>query len=341
MGRGRGPGIEVKTPAQLAAMREAGLVVARALAAAAAAVSPGISTADLDAIAGQQIRAAGAVPSFLGYQGFPATICASVNDEVVHGIPSPARVLRDGDVVSIDCGAIVAGWHADAALTVGVGTISGELAALLDACERALWDGLAAARPGARLTDISHAVERSVRSSGGYGIVADYVGHGIGSQMHMDPLVPNQGRPGRGPVLAEGMVFAVEPLLVLGRASTRLADDGWTVVTEDGAWAAHFEHTVAVTADGPWVLTAPEGRDWPDRDGRAWRQRNGGAWTSDRSPPTTSHEAASAEPDCAARDAEPDCAARDAEPDCAARDAEPDCAMRAAEPDCAVGSAER
>jgi methionyl aminopeptidase len=225
------------------------------LAATAAAVTPGIATADLDAIASTEIRARGAEPSFLGYHGFPATICTSVNDEIVHGIPSPARLLREGDVVSIDCGAIVAGWHADAALTVGVGAISAELAQLIAACERALRQGLAAARAGARLTDISHAVEHSVRADGDYGIVEDYVGHGIGSEMHMDPPVPSLGRPGRGPVLETGMALAIEPLLVLGDGQTRLLDDGWTVMSEDGGWAAHFEHTVAITPDGPWVLT--------------------------------------------------------------------------------------
>ena len=250
------PGVQVKTPAQLDAMWEAGQVVAAALRAAAAAVAPGVSTASLDEIAAGQIAAAGAAPSFLGYHGFPATICACVNDEIVHGIPSAARALRDGDVVSIDCGASVGGWHADAALTVGVGTISAELAKLLGDCERALWAGLAAARPGAHLSDISHAVERSVRAAGDYGIVEDYVGHGIGTEMHMEPAVPNYGKPGRGPVLAEGMALAIEPLLVLGGPQTRLLDDGWTVVSEDGGWSAHFEHTVAVTADGPWVLTA-------------------------------------------------------------------------------------
>ena len=255
----REPAIEVKTAAQLAAMAEAGQVVARALSAAAAAVAPGVSTAQLDAIAAREIRAAGAAPSFLGYHGFPATICACVNNEVVHGIPRAGRRLRDGDVVSIDCGAIVDGWHADAALTVPVGTVRAELRLLLDRCERALWHGLAAARPGARLGDISHAVERCARAGGKYGIVEDYVGHGIGSEMHMDPPVPNQGRPGRGPVLAEGMALAIEPLLVLGSPATRLLDDGWTVVSEDGSPSAHFEHTVAITADGPRVLTAPDG----------------------------------------------------------------------------------
>jgi methionyl aminopeptidase len=252
----REPDVEIKTPAQLSHMHEAGQAVAAALAAAAAAVAPGVSTADLDAVAAAQLRARSAEPSFLGYHGFPATICASVNDEIVHGIPSPSRVLRGGDLVSIDCGAIVAGWHADAALTVPVGVISAELTALLAACEQAMWQGLAAARPGARLTDISHAVERSVRGSGGYGIVEDYVGHAIGSRMHMDPPVPNVGRPGHGPVLTAGMAFAVEPLLVVGSPATRLLDDGWTVVSEDGSWSAHFEHTVAVTPEGPWVLTA-------------------------------------------------------------------------------------
>ncbi len=256
----REPGIEIKTAAQLAAMAQAGEVVASALAAAAAAVTAGVSTAELDAVAAGQIRAAGAAPSFLGYHGFPATTCICVNDEVVHGIPSPARRLQEGDVVSIDCGAAVGGWHADAAVTVPVGTVAPGAAALLVACEQALWQGLAAARAGARVGDISAAVARSARSAGGYGIVEDYVGHGIGSEMHMYPAVPNTGRPGRGPVLADGMALAVEPLLVLGRPGTSLLGDGWTVVTEDGSLAAHFEHTVAITAAGPRVLTAGAGR---------------------------------------------------------------------------------
>ncbi len=255
----REPGVQVKTQPQLAFMWEAGQAVAAALQAAAEAVAPGVSTAELDAVARARIAAAGAVPSFLGYHGFPATICTSINDEIVHGIPSASRLLQQGDVVSIDCGASVEGWHADAALTVSVGAIPAELAKLIADCERALWQGLAAARAGARLSDISHAVERSVRAAGEYGIVEDYVGHGIGSAMHMDPPVPNYGRPGRGPVLAEGMALAIEPLLVLGSPETRLLDDGWTVVSEDGGWSAHFEHTVAITAAGPWVLTAAAG----------------------------------------------------------------------------------
>jgi len=256
MRKRREPGVEVKTPGQLDAMWEAGQVVAGALRAAAAAVAPGVSTADLDGIAAAQITAAGAVSSFLGYHDYPATICVSVNDEIVHSIPSTRRLLRAGDVVSIDCGASIRGWHADAALTVGVGPLSAELTKLLHDCERALWCGLAAARPGARLSDISHAVEASATAAGDYGIVEDYVGHGIGSAMHMDPAVPSYGRPGRGPVLAEGMALAIEPLLVLGGPDTRLLDDGWTVVSDDGGWSAHFEHTVAITAAGPWVLTA-------------------------------------------------------------------------------------
>jgi methionyl aminopeptidase len=255
----RGMTIEIKTPEQLAVMREAGLVVARTLRILAAAVHPGVTTAELDEIAEAEIRGAGATPSFKGYHGYPATICTSVNEEIVHGIPSRRRSLRDGDIVSIDCGAIVRGWHGDAALTVGVGAISAEHAHLLEACETALWRGLAQAQPGGRLGDISHVVETSVAQSGRYGIVQEYTGHGIGSAMHMDPPVPNYGRPGRGPRLRPGMALAVEPMVMLGGPETVLLGDEWTVVTADGSWAAHFEHTVAITADGPWVLTAEDG----------------------------------------------------------------------------------
>jgi methionyl aminopeptidase len=257
----REPPVQLKTPAQLRLMREAGLVVAAALDAAVAAAQPGVSTAEVDAAAAAVITGAGATASFLGYRGYPATLCISVNDEIVHGIPAADRVLAAGDVVSIDCGAIVAGWHGDAARTVAVGPGPGPdgAAALIAACEEAMWQGLAAARAGARLTDISHAIETSARAAGRYGIVAEYTGHGIGTEMHMDPPVPNLGRPGRGPLLAEGMALAIEPMLTAGRAGTRLLDDGWTVVTEDGSLAAHFEHTVAITADGPWVLTAADG----------------------------------------------------------------------------------
>ena len=255
----RAPAIQIKAPGQLAIMREAGLVVARTLEAVAAAARPGVTTAELDALAEREIRAAGATPSFLGYHGYPATICTSVNDEIVHGIPSPARRLNEGDIISIDCGAIVGGWHGDAAVTVGVGAISAEHAALLRACEAALWRGLAQARAGGRLGDISHAVEASIAQAGPYGVVEEYTGHGIGTAMHMDPPVPNYGRPGRGPRLRTGMALAIEPMVTIGSPETVLLDDGWTVITADGSWAAHFEHTVAITADGPWVLTAEDG----------------------------------------------------------------------------------
>jgi methionyl aminopeptidase len=258
--------IEVKTPAELAIMREAGLVTAAALRAVASAVQPGISTAELDAIAEREIRAAGAVPSFKGYLGFPATICTSVNEQIVHGIPSPRQLLQEGDVLSIDCGAIVRGWHGDSALTMRVGAAGPggrysqeDLTGLLRACELALWRGLAQAVPGRRLTDISHAVEQAARGAGRFGIIREYTGHGIGTRMHMDPPVPNYGRAGRGPVLTAGMALAVEPMLVLGSAQTAMLTDGWTVVTEDASWAAHFEHTVAITDNGPWVLTAEDG----------------------------------------------------------------------------------
>src|SRR6266567_653503 len=253
------PSIEIKTPGQFALMREAGLVVARMLAATAAAAEPGVSTAELDAIAEREMKAAGARSSFKGYHGYPATICTSVNDQIVHGIPSPAVSLAAGDVLSIDAGAIVGGWHGDAAVTVAVGALPERTAALLRACELAMWQGLAAAVAGARLTDISHAIEAGALASGRYGVVREYTGHFIGSQMHMEPPVPNFGRPGRGPVLAEGMALAIEPMLVLGAPHTSMLEDGWTVVTADGSLAAHFEHTVAVTADGPWVLTAEDG----------------------------------------------------------------------------------
>ncbi len=253
------PSIEIKTPGQLALMREAGLVVARMLMVTAAAAEPGISTAELDAIAEREMKMAGARSSFKGYHGFPATICTSVNDEIVHGIPSERVRLAAGDVLSIDAGAIVGGWHGDAAITVPVGAVPAQVTALLRACELATWHGLAAAVAGRRLTDISHAIQSSALAGGGYGVVREYTGHFIGSAMHMDPAVPNYGRPGRGPVLADGMALAIEPMLVLGDPHTRLLEDDWTVVTADGSPAAHFEHTVAITADGPWVLTAEDG----------------------------------------------------------------------------------
>jgi methionyl aminopeptidase len=251
--------IQIKSRDQLAVMREAGLVVGRTLQRLTEEVRPGISTADLDAIAEDSIRSAGATPSFKGYHGFPATICTSINEEIVHGIPRPDRVLREGDIISIDCGAIVDGWHGDSAVTVPVGEITPELERLIEVCEESMWRGIGAGLVDGRLSDIGNAVETFVRSQGGYGIVEEYVGHGIGTQMHMDPPVPNYGEAGHGPSLVPGMCFAVEPMVNLGTAETVLLEDDWTVITADGRFSAHFEHTFAVTEDGPWVLTALDG----------------------------------------------------------------------------------
>jgi len=251
-------GIEIKTPEQIAGMRRAGLVVGWTLELLRGHVRAGVTTGELDAIAEDHIRSSGATPSFQGYHGFPASICASVNDEVVHGIPG-GRVIAEGDVVSIDCGAIVDGWHGDAAITVAVGAVRDELVDLMRVTEEAMWRGIAAARLGGRVTDISHAVERHVRSQGRYGILEDYTGHGIGSQMHQPPNVPNYGRPGKGPRLVEGLALAVEPMITLGTKDTSVLDDDWTVVTDDGSWAAHFEHTFTITPRGTWVLTALDG----------------------------------------------------------------------------------
>jgi methionyl aminopeptidase len=250
--------VEIKSPAEIALMREAGLVVGETLEILRSAVAPGVTTKELDAIAEAHIRSRGATPNFLNYHGFPATICTSVNEEVVHGIPGD-RVLNDGDLISLDCGAIVQGWHGDAAITVGVGDVSAELVELMRVCEESLWRGMAAARLGGRVTDISHAIETYVRSQGAYGIIEDYVGHGIGSAMHMPPNVPNYGRPGKGPRLVEGMALAVEPMITLGTIETSVLDDDWTVVTDDTSQAAHFEHSFTLTPDGALILTALDG----------------------------------------------------------------------------------
>jgi methionyl aminopeptidase len=256
--------IQYKTPEQIDRMRAAGLVVADALARMREAVAPGVSTADLDRIAAEVIRGHGATPSFLGYQGYPATICASVNNQVVHAIPSERQVLREGDLISLDCGAIVDGWHGDAAITVAVGEVSRSLSRLATVAEEALWAGIAEAARGVRsgtgrLTDISRAIENAVRRGGKYGIVDGYGGHGIGTEMHQDPHILNHGRPGRGPKLVPGLCVAIEPMITLGSPRTVELHDGWTVVTQDGSAAAHVEHTVALLADGAWVLTAEDG----------------------------------------------------------------------------------
>jgi methionyl aminopeptidase len=255
----REPAIQIKTPAQIARMYAAGQVVARTLAALADAVRPGVTTAELDSIAEREIRSARAVPSFLGYFGYPASICASVNEQVVHGIPGERQRLRAGDIISIDCGAILDGWHGDAAISVAVGAIDPADQALLDACEASMWAGIAQAVPGRRLGDISNAVERSVRDCGDYGLIREYTGHGIGTEMHMEPAVRNYGPPGQGPRLQTGMALAIEPMITRGGREVAELDDGWTVVSVDGSRAAHFEHTVAITTQGPWVLTALEG----------------------------------------------------------------------------------
>ena len=256
----RDRGIEIKTPEQVEAMRRAGLVVCSTLALLGRSVRPGMSTRELDVLAEKHIRDAGATPSFLGYgrPPFPGTICVSVNDEVVHGVPGPRRLI-EGDVVSIDCGAIVDGWHGDAAVTVAVGSVSAAAADLMRVTEEAMWRGIAAAAVGGRVGDISAAVEGYVRASGDFGIVADYTGHGIGSAMHQPPTVPNHGRAGKGAALVTGLALAVEPMLVAGEPWTSVADDDWTVRTEDGSLAAHFEHTFALTERGVWVLTAADG----------------------------------------------------------------------------------
>src|SRR3984957_18901887 len=252
------PAIQVKSPEQIERMYAAGQVVARTLTVLKEAVRPGITTAELDSIAEREIRAAGAVPSFLGYFGFPASICTSVNEQVVHGIPGKDQVLKSGDVISIDCGAILDEWHGDSALSLGVGEAAPADQAMLDACEASMWAGIAQAVAGQRLGDISHAVEQSVRAAGNYGLIREYTGHGIGTEMHMDPVVRNYGPPGQGPRLRAGMALAIEPMITVGGRHVTELDDGWTVITNDGSRAAHFEHTVAITPEGPWVLTARE-----------------------------------------------------------------------------------
>jgi methionyl aminopeptidase len=249
-----------RTPGELDAMAAAGALVAAALRAVREAAVPGVSTKDLDAIAESVIRDGGGTPSFLGYHGFPASICSSVNDRVVHGIPSADDVLASGDLVSIDCGAILDDWHGDSAITFGVGPLIDADHNLSEATRESMEAGIAAMVPGNRLTDVSHAIETGTRAAEkrydrAFGIVDGYGGHGIGRQMHMDPFLPNEGSPGRGPHLAPGSVLAIEPMLTLGTTKTIVLADEWTVVTADGTRAAHWEHTVAVTDDGPRILT--------------------------------------------------------------------------------------
>jgi methionyl aminopeptidase len=259
-------GLDVKTPDQIRTMRVAGLVVGQTLELIRGRANAGVTTGDLDKTAEEYIRSNGATPSFLGYHGFTGSLCVSVNEEVVHGIPGP-RTLRDGDLVSVDCGAIVDGWHGDAAISLIVGgreAGSARDCALMDATEASLWAGIAALAVGSPLFDVGAAVEDSIvdaaRADGvTYGIVEDYVGHGIGTEMHQDPQVPNYRVRDRGPILRSGVTVAIEPMVTAGSAETDVLDDEWTVVTQDGSRAAHWEQSVAVTDAGIWVLTALDG----------------------------------------------------------------------------------
>lgn len=250
--------IVYKSPPEVEKMRRAGRIVAATIDAVLAAVAPGKTTADLDAVAETTIRDRGASPSFLGYgrPPFPASICTSLNDEIVHGIPSPKRVLKEGDLLSLDFGAIWEGFHADSAVTVFVGEPpSSEAEKLVRVTEEALSAAIAQMRPGGRLSDISHVVEQTALGAG-FEVVREYVGHGIGRDLHEDPQIPNHGSPGRGPELRPGLVVAVEPMVNMGGWETTLLADQWTVVTADGSLSAHFEHTIAVTEDGAEVLTS-------------------------------------------------------------------------------------
>jgi methionyl aminopeptidase len=244
-----------KSPQELDKMRRAGRITAETREKVAAAVRPGITTKDLDAIAEEAIGSAGAVPSFKGYRGFPASICTSVNEEIVHGIPGE-RVLLEGDLISLDVGAIWEGYHGDSAVTVFVGEPpSDEAEKLVRVTQESLEAGISQIRAGGRLSDIGHAVQQ-VAEGAGFSVVREYVGHGVGQSLHEDPQIPNYGPPGRGPELRPGLVIAVEPMVNMGGWETRALEDGWTVVTADGSLSAHFEHTIAVTEDGPEVLTA-------------------------------------------------------------------------------------
>lgn len=245
--------IFLKSERELNYLRDAGKIVAKTLVEVKKAVRPDITTQELDKIAEDFIKGCGAVPAFKGYHGFPGNICTSVNEQVVHGIPG-LRKLKNGDNVSIDVGTLINGYYGDAAITVPVGEVDAEVQKLLDITEESLYKGIAQATVGNRLSDISHAVQ-SYAEGFGYGVVRDFVGHGIGRSMHEDPQIPNYGSPGRGPRLKSGMTLAIEPMINLGTHEVRTLDDGWTVITLDKKPSAHFEHTVAVTPDGPEILT--------------------------------------------------------------------------------------
>jgi methionyl aminopeptidase len=245
--------IILKSDREITYLRDAGKIVAETLVEIKKAVKPDITTLELDQIAEKYIRSKGASPAFKGYNGFPASICSSINEEVVHGIPG-LRKLKNGDNVSIDIGAVINGYNGDAAITVPVGEVNAGMQKLLQVTEESLFKGIEQAVVGNRLSDISHAVQ-NYSESHGYGVVRDYVGHGIGRSMHEDPQVPNYGKPGRGPRLKAGMTLAIEPMINMGTYEVKTLDDGWTVVTEDGKPSAHFEHTIAITSAGPEILT--------------------------------------------------------------------------------------
>jgi len=246
--------IVCKSASEIERMRTANMLVADVLHELETLVAPGVTTADLDAAAEKLVRAAGAEPAFKGYRGYPATLCASINEEVVHGIPSKKRALGDGDIVSLDMGVKLNGFYGDSAVTVPVGRVSDGVLKLLKVTQEALELAIAQVRVGGRVSDIGHAVQRHVEANG-FSVVREFVGHGIGSSLHEDPQIANYGEPGRGPRLAEGMVLAIEPMVNMGRSAVKVLADGWTAVTKDGSLSAHFEHTVAVTRDGPLVLT--------------------------------------------------------------------------------------
>jgi methionyl aminopeptidase len=243
-----------KSATEIETMREAGRISARALRLVGEAVRPGISTLDLDELAEQVIRSEGAEPAFKGYHGFPKTLCTSLNSQVVHGIPAHSVILVEGDIISVDVGAVIDGYYGDTARTFAVGAISRDARTLLEATAASLAAGIDAAQVGNHLSDIGHAVQAEAEGAG-FSVVREYVGHGIGRAMHEDPNVPNYGAPGKGPLLQVGMVLAIEPMINAGGQSVESLADGWTVVTRDGSLSAHFEHTVAITADGPDVLT--------------------------------------------------------------------------------------
>jgi len=245
--------IVCKSASELVRMRTANALVADVLGALEVMVLPGVTTLDLDAVAESLVREGGAEPAFKGYRGFPATVCASVNEEVVHGIPSK-RPLKAGDIVSLDVGVLLDGFYGDSALTVPVGEISVAAAKLLSVTKQSLERAISAVRAGARISDLGHAVQNYVETNG-YSVVREFVGHGIGTKLHEEPQIPNYGQPGQGPRLAEGMVLAIEPMVNIGSATVKILKDGWTAVTSDGNLSAHFEHTVAVTAEGAEVLT--------------------------------------------------------------------------------------